>query len=1080
MEKNLNDLGLYEQIFDTSLEGILVVDQNGIIIKANTACESMFGYPPKGLLGKELDCLLPKELKKAHKSHFTDFSKNPKERSMDHELDLLGIKNDGTEFPLRISLVPSTLDKQKVTIAFIRDTIDFKITEYKLKAKEAKHQALLNALPDITVIQDRDGNIEAYFAPEHSVVKTPESEMIGKNIRDVVPEAMAEKILATHNQVITSKKLQIREYSMDLDGQTVDFESRTVLTDHGKLLTIVRDITDKKRTERELKESEAKNRAILKALPDIIFVYDKCGTILQVNASDFSPFLGPIENLVGQNFKEILPPKTSVQILRAIEEVRKTENTVLEVITVPINDTLKDLEIRFVPLENGTFLCIVRDITETKSIQDVLNIRNSALEAAQNSIIIVNTQLPDLPVIYCNDAFCSLTGYDRSEIIGNNCRFLQNDDRDQEGLETLRQAIAAEESCQTILRNYKKDGTLFYNELSITPVRDTTGKLTHYIGIQNDETERIKEIQIKDQLRRILECIAKQDPIEEIGTTIVEVVEDHLECCMASIYKLDPKKQTLHKLAAPNMPEGFCDIIEGAPLGPDIGSCGKAAYLKQEIIVTDITTNPLWKDYHEAAIKYGLNSCWSFPIFSSEQKILGIFGIYCKKRVKPNDAQRDIIADLIQLISIAIEDHLTRLQLEKSHWLLEDYARELEETVNERTNELKVTVQKMVEANLNLENQIRETKRAEIRALENQAMFTSIAKNYPNGVIIVFNATYDIVYIDGRELQRMAMDKYDFEGKNLEDIPVFSEERVQRLKKDIDRTLKGETLSFEIEFANKYFAVNTSPLMVESNEVKWSLFVYNDITQLKLAETEIRKALIREQELNELKSRFISMASHEFRTPLSAIHSSAILIEKQNTPGKEAKREKYVNQIRRNVKALVVILNDFLSLGKLEEGQVRPNPEPMDLVSFTKKSVMEFDPNRKKGQHIKVKTNAKSIVAHLDPKLMHHVLTNLLSNAVKYSHEGQAITVSVEKEQDTVTIKVTDQGIGIPEGEQDQLFERFFRAKNSVNIQGTGLGLNIVKQYTELMGGSIGMESVEGEGSSFWVTFSTTFGTKAD
>lgn len=1078
MEKNRNELGLYEQIFDTALEGILVVDQNGIIIKTNAACERMFGYGPGGLLGKELDYLLPKKIKKAHKSHFANFFKNPKERSMNHELDLLGTKIDGTEFPLRISLTPSILNGQKVTIAFIRDTIDFKITEYKLKAKEAKNKALLNALPDITVIQDPAGNIEGFFTPEHSVVKTPESEMIGKNIRDVVPEAMAKKILKTHKEVLKSKKIQIREYTMDLDGQKVDFESRTVLTDDGKLLTIVRDITDKKRTERELKKSEAKNRAILKALPDIIFVYDTCGTILQVNTSDFSPFVGPIEDLVGQNFKDILPPKTSVQILRAIEEVRKTGNTVLEVISVPVNDILKDLEIRFVPLENGTFICIVRDITETKAIQDVLNIRNSALEAAQNSIIIVNTQLPDFPVIYCNDAFCSLTGYDRSEVVGRNCRFLQNDDRDQEGIITLRKAIAAEESCQTMLRNYKKDGTLFYNELSITPVRDSDGKLTHYIGIQNDDTERIREIQIKDQLRRILEGIARQDSIEDIGATIVEVLEDHLDCCMASIYKLDPKKKTLHKLAAPNMPQGFCDIIEGAPLGPDIGSCGIAAYLKQEIIVTDIATNPSWKAYHKAAKKYGLNSCWSFPIFSSEQKILGIFGVYCKKVANPSNSDMDIIADLIQLISIAIEDHFTRQQLDKSHLLLEENARKLEQTVNERTNELKETVQKMVEANLNLENQIKETKKAENRALENQAMFTSMAKNFPNGFISVFNAAYDIVYIDGKELQRMGLDKHNFEGKCIEDIPVFSKQRIQRLKNDIDRTMNGETLSFEMQFRNKHFTANTSALKIENNEVKWSLFVYNDITQLKQAASEIRKALVREQELNELKSRFISMASHEFRTPLSAIHSSAILIEKQNTPGKEAKREKYVNQIRRNVKALVVILNDFLSLGKLDEGRVLPNPEIMDLVDFSKKIISDFESNRKRGQKIKITANEKTIEANLDVKLMSHILINLLSNAVKYSREGQEIEVAVEKEKDSVTIKVTDQGIGIPKEEQDQLFERFFRAKNSVNIQGTGLGLNIVKQYTELMGGSIGMESEENKGATFWASFPTSNKTK--
>ena len=1073
MKSTLKDLNLFERIFDISLEGILVVDQDGKIIKVNTACEEMFGYDHNELLGKKIEVLLPQKFRKAHETHFLEFTKKPIKRPIDHEMDLWGIKKDATEFPLKISLNPVSFNNEQVTIAFIRDTINSKKTEHKLKAKEAKNKALLNALPDITVIQDYAGNIVDFFAPEETVVKVDKSEIIGKNIKEIVPPEISEKILKTHNEAIRTKEIQIREYSLKLDGKMVDFESRTVLLNGNKLLTIVRDITSKKRAEEELKNSEAKNRSILEALPDLIFVHDKMGNILQVNASDFSPIVGPIESLIGKNFKDILPPKTSVLILNALTEVQETKNTVLKIITLPIDDVPTDFEIRFVPLDNETFLCVLRDITKTKAIQDVLNIRNSALEAARNSIIIVNAQLPDLPVIYCNDAFCSLTGYDRSEVLGKNCRFLQKDDREQEGVKIIRKAIEAQETAQTVLRNYKKDGTLFYNELTITPVRNQNGQLTHFIGVQNNVTERIREVQIKDQIRQVLERIAKQDSIEEISKTIVGVLESNLPCCVATIYALDPKKKTLHKMAAPNLPKGFCDIIEDVPIGPDMGSCGIAAYLKKEVIITDLTTNPLWKEYHAAALEHGLNSCWAYPIFSSDQKVLGIFGVYCKKPKKPNKADRDIITDLTQLISIAFEEHQTRQQLAKSHWLLEDYAKELEQTVNERTNELKATVQKMVEANLNLEDQIKETKAAENRALESQAMFTAIAKNFPKGVIIVFNRAFEIVYIDGGEMHRMGMDKNRFEGKCIDDIDIFSKQRLHRVKEDIKRTIEGEFLSFETRFRNKYFTVNTSPLMDGNDEAKWTLFVYNDITKLKQAETEMRKALVREQELNELKSRFISMASHEFRTPLSAIHSSAILIEKQNMPGKEAKREKYVKQIKQNVKALVVILNDFLSLGKLEEGRVRPNPEIMDLVSFTKNIVTEFEPNRKRGQHIKVHTNEKPIEAYLDPKLMHHILTNLLSNAIKYSTEGQEILVTLTKEKEKVTIQVLDHGIGIPKEEQDQLFQRFFRAQNSTNIQGTGLGLNIVKQYTELMGGTIGLDSEQDIGATFWVTFKT-------
>ena len=1073
MKADPNDNILYKNIFEASLDGILVVDKNGIIIKANATCELMFGYDQGELLGKKVEDLLPKKLRRTHKEQRARYYEKPRTRPMGENLDLWGLKKDGQKFPLQISLSPSIFDNQSVTIAYIRNILHSKMVEQELRAKRAKYKALLDAQPDIMVIQNYSGDIIDFYAPEQTELYVPRTEIIGKNIKELVPLEMSKMILQAHNEAIKSKKTQIREYSLKQNQQKVDYESRTVLLNDHNLLTIVRDITDKKRTEQELKESEARNRAVLEALPDTIIVHDKKGNYLDIESSSLSLQLFDREMTIGKNVKEIFPKELSSKIVDVLSKAHKTKS--LQVLEAPIpgRDRIIDCEGRVVPFEDDKLLVVLRDITETKAIRDILYVRNRALEAAGNGIIIVDAKLPDNPIIYCNDAFSKITGYSENEVLGRNCRFLQKNDRDQKELRIIRKAIKEGRPCHEVIRNYKKDGTLFWNELTITPVFDEQGVLTHFIGVQNNVTERIKEAQIKDQIRQILEMIATHTALEEIGKTIVELVEGHLTNCVASIFMLDPKKKTLHKLAAPNLPKGFCDIIEGVSLGPDIGSCGIAAYLRKEVIVTDLTTNPLWVDYREAALKHGLNSCWSYPIFSSDKKVLGTFGIYGRAPKKPSKADKEIVGAIIQLISIALEEHNIREQLNKSHWLLEDYAKELEQTVNERTNELKATVQKMIEANLNLEDQIKETKDAENRALESQAMFTAIAKNFPKGVIIVFNTDFDIVYIDGGEMFRMGLDKSKFEGKCIDDIKVFSKQRISRIKEDIKKTMKGESLSFETRFRNKYFSVNTSPLMGGNDEIKWTLFVYNDITKLKQAETEIRKALIREQELNELKSRFISMASHEFRTPLSAIHSSAILIEKQNGPGKEAKREKYVNQIKHNVRGLVVILNDFLSLSKLEEGRVRPNPENFDLVAFTRRIVSEMEPNRKRGQNIKVVSNKKTITAYLDPKLMNHILTNLLSNAIKYSEHDQEILVTLQHSGESVSVNVKDQGIGIPKDEQDKLFQRFFRANNSMNIQGTGLGLNIIKQYTELMGGTVGLESEQHKGSTFWVTFPT-------
>ncbi len=447
------------------------------------------------------------------------------------------------------------------------------------------------------------------------------------------------------------------------------------------------------------------------------------------------------------------------------------------------------------------------------------------------------------------------------------------------------------------------------------------------------------------------------------------------------------------------------------------------------------------------------------------------FAIDTSEREKSSRPYCETISNLPHLRSMTIEQNVIRQELEKSRGISREYASDLEQEVRERTEVCQAILQKLIDANLTLEDQMLETKAAEKKSLASQAMFTAISKNFPKGVIIVINADFDIVYIDGGELYRLGFKKNQFEGLNIDEIDAFSKERIVRIKEDVKRTLQGEHLSFETRFMNKTYAVNSSPLLNGNDIVKWTLFVYNDITKLKEAEVEIRKALVQEQELNKLKSRFISMASHEFRTPLSAILSSAILIEKQNEAGKKEKREKYIRQIKSNVRNLVVILNDFLSLGKLEEGKVALKPTYFDLVSFSKALLDEIRPTKKRGQTLQMKSNKKTIEVYLDQKLMQHILINLLSNAIKYSDIDQDIQLNLKSGKKTICIEVKDKGIGIPILEQANLFERFFRAENSLNMQGTGLGLHIVKQYTELLGGTVSFESEAGKGSVFRVAF---------
>lgn len=242
------------------------------------------------------------------------------------------------------------------------------------------------------------------------------------------------------------------------------------------------------------------------------------------------------------------------------------------------------------------------------------------------------------------------------------------------------------------------------------------------------------------------------------------------------------------------------------------------------------------------------------------------------------------------------------------------------------------------------------------------------------------------------------------------------------------------------------------------------------IAERRRAQDEAQKALQREREVNELKTKFVSTASHEFRTPLSSVLSSASLIRKYREKGDLEKIDKHIDRIKSSVGHLTNILNDFLSLGKLEEGMVDVALELLDLDEVFGDIVEELRLTLKRGQDIVLSTEGTKRPIASDPKVIRNIAFNLVSNASKYSDEGKMIYVRLAYHEDHITLEIRDEGIGIPEEETKHIFERFFRASNASNIQGTGLGLNIVKRYVSLLKGSIGFTSEYGKGSTFTIT----------
>ena len=290
------------------------------------------------------------------------------------------------------------------------------------------------------------------------------------------------------------------------------------------------------------------------------------------------------------------------------------------------------------------------------------------------------------------------------------------------------------------------------------------------------------------------------------------------------------------------------------------------------------------------------------------------------------------------------------------------------------------------------------------------------------------------------------------------------------------KTKHNERIECDFKRKNKtsfYALIESNVVKDEQKQFKHFLTTINDVSDKKEIQIDLESALAKEKELNELKSRFITIASHEFRTPLSSISLSTELLEKYYDPHDEdeEKRKKHYTRIKTSVSRLREILIDFFSLKEVELGKIINKPEIFNLVEYIHQFINEVKIYNGV-HHIKYTHIGQYENIYLDKKLLNTCLTNLFINAFKYSPKGGVIEFTTEqKKPGNILFKLRDRGIGIPEKETSNIFKPFFRAKNAENIEGTGLGLEITQKMVTIMGGNISFISKENKGTTFYIEF---------
>jgi PAS domain S-box-containing protein len=733
-------------------------------------------------------------------------------------------------------------------------------TENTLRQTQQQLQAILDNSPAVIYLIDPQGKNLLANPKYQQLLNLNSEQIIGKTIHELWPEDVANEFAVNNHQVMRNGvAITTEEVVPQEDGLHTYLSIKFPLKDADGVPYAVGGISTDITARKLAEEALLRFQKAIESTSDAVIMADITGKVIYVNPAFIEQYEYTLEELQAAG-----GCKTIFQYPEAYKRIRTRLQSHPswrgEVTFRAFSGRLLQVYVRSDAIRDATGKCIGRvcihtDITQRKRTEEGLRLRNRAIAASSNGIIIADASLPNLPIIYVNPAVEKMTGYSATEVIGSNfCSFLTVDSHASR-LEELSGAMEAGRDCTLTLCNYRKDGSLLWNELNISPVYDVAGRLTHYIAIQTNITER------------------KQ------AETALMVSQQRLQ------------------------------------------------YLLSSSPAVIYTTN--FETFHCTFVSENVTAITGYE----SREILQNEGFWMS-HIHPED-----LSEVLVILS----------QVFKT-----DY----------------------------------------------------------------YTLEYRFLHKDGS--YRWLYDK----GKLVQDEA-------------------GQPLEFV-----GYLA---------------------DITERKQLEQELKVALEKEKELNELKSRFVSMTSHEFRTPLSTILSSSELLEHYRHQWTEEKQLTHLHRIQTAVKRMTEMLNDILVIGKAEAGKLEYQPECFDLVEYCHYLLSEAQMNHGNMCVIAFTSHHPSLSCCMDRNLLAHIFNNLLSNAIKYSPHDRPINFTLTCEDGNAIFQIQDQGIGIPEADLPRLFESFYRASNVGNIVGTGLGLAIVKKCVDLHQGKISVTSTQGIGTVFTV-----------
>ena len=1082
----------HKTLFNQSYDAIIIENLDQQIVDANPVACRLFGYPRDEILALRTPDLQPPEHRGSAPREVYADARRGSIRSERFET-VLG-RHDGTPITAEVMLIPLTDGERTLYLSIIHDITREKQTEEVVARLRHQNTLILEATAEGIYGVDTNGNTLFVNSAGAAMLGYSAAEIAGQHHHDLYhhsrangapyPKAECPAILTLRDGVTRNVTGEIF-WRKDGTGFPVEYTCAPMTEDGvivGAVITF-RDITERKQTEYALAHERNMLRTVIDHLPDYIFVKDTEGRFLLYNEAGIK-VLGEdsLDGVLGKTSADFYSPETAAEFESSDKAVMQSGKALLN-----LEHTVTDQEgnqihllVTKVPLRNKDrqivgLIGIGRDITERKRTEDALAHYAKRLDIlhrldqgvlgglATDEIAVV--ALPGFcQLVPCRSANITLFNFDQNDALAvavsdygettliDGSRISIEDLRLPEALHRGQQILVDDLATlpepNPVQQKLMAEGVKAYLTTPLMVEDELIGELslgadaTKAFGIAH----RVIATQFADQLTIVISHIRLREQVQRHNVELQERVEERTA-------ELDRTRSRVEAILNNSSDAIMLARADGA------------------ISQTNLTFDRLFY--------YDVDELFHQPLTSI--------------------AHPDSVEKLEQAIHDVVQEG-TIQQLEivaqrKDHSVFD---------AEVGLSLIRVSAGQRGGIVCHLRD-ITERKRAEIALYESEVRYRSLFEHAPISLweedffevkqhidqlratgVTDFEAYFKqhpeavrycasrarVLQVNRTTLTLYKIDSQDQFNKNLGS--VADPEGFKRFRDELVMLANGVT-RFETEQVEHiatgediHTVVGVS--LVPGCEDDWSrLMVYVvDITERIRAEQELRNALERERELSDLKTRFVSMASHEFRTPLTTIVSSTEILENYSERMQAEQKTRHFGKIQAAAQHMTQLLDDVLLFGKADADQLQTSPTTFDFHELAQEILEQVQLNAP--QNLMFDVNLTCGIVTLDKTLMHHILNNLLTNAIKYSPEGGTISFNVECTNDNLIICVQDQGIGIPLKDQEHLFEPFHRAQNVDTIQGTGLGLAITKRAVDLHCGAINIESTEGMGTTFTIT----------